>query len=136
MLRPALAAAAAAGERAEARIAASPYCAYVLTVSMLASPLRRCVVTSTVMPKGEANLTDFLVQLKAVHVPRGLAYVPDGVLHPRFARRRLGKGVWVCADQVVFRALSGASLLTRKTAFHAQRAGVAAAAVARDAPAA
>ena len=54
MLRQALAAAAAAGQHAEARIAASPYCVYMraLTVSMLASPLRRCVVTNAVMPKG------------------------------------------------------------------------------------
>ncbi|WFD33465.1 hypothetical protein MCUN1_000278 [Malassezia cuniculi] len=91
MLRPALAAVAAAGERAEARFAASPYCVYFVGV-----------------------LTDFLVQLKVVHSPSGLVYVPDGVLHPKFAQRRLGKGVWVCADQFVFRTFTETPLVPSK----------------------
>lgn len=91
------AAAAAAGSAAGARLASSTY------LAMLASPLRRCAATHTVMPAGASRThpAAFLIPLRLVSAPAGPMYVPDGV--ERRARRP-GPGAWVCADQQVVRA--------------------------------
>ena len=83
------AAAAAAGAAAGARLASSTY------LAMLASPLRRCAATHTVLPAA------LLVPLRLVAAPAGPMFVPDGI--ERRARRP-GPGAWVCADQHVVRA--------------------------------
>ena len=31
--------------------------------------------------------------------------LPDAILHPRFAQRKPGKGLWFCADQMVYERL-------------------------------
>lgn len=103
---------------------ANPWC------RMLASPLRRCVVTRKVMP------LDLMVQLKPVYLPplesasnsrdftaassvsamrlsarSGLeeAFLPDRILHPRLSPPKPGRGLWVCASSRVLATLSSPS---------------------------
>lgn len=50
-----------------------------------------------------------MIQLKVVHIPKGegteLTLLPDAILHPRYAQKKLGKGMWVLGDQQVFQRL-------------------------------
>ncbi|WFD30759.1 hypothetical protein MSPP1_001783 [Malassezia sp. CBS 17886] len=90
-------------DRMAARWEASPY------MSMMGAPLRRCIVTHAVMPNCAwiwMGLTAALmIQLKAVALPEGggaQILLPDGILHPRFAQKKTGRGMWVCGDREVF----------------------------------
>ncbi|CAD6887381.1 unnamed protein product [Tilletia laevis] len=62
---------------------------------MLASPLRRCCVSKTVLP------ADLLICFKQATVSRpgeGISktfILPDRILHPKFALTKIGKGIWV-----------------------------------------
>ncbi|KAI0787095.1 hypothetical protein BC629DRAFT_1593623 [Irpex lacteus] len=73
----------------ERRWWANPY------LRMLASPMRRCIVTNTVQP------ADFMVRVAAMSVPASnssdytTALFPDGVEHPRYRGKRAGNGRWV-----------------------------------------
>lgn len=72
-----------------------------LHLAMLATPLRKCIVTTKVLP------TALLVQLKPLRVPpkpesgktnNTEVMMPDQVLHPKFQAVRRGKGGWICLD--------------------------------------
>ncbi|CAO1630083.1 unnamed protein product [Parajaminaea phylloscopi] len=88
---------------------------------MLASPLRKCVVTREIMPM------DLMIQLKAVYLPPSEdesvhseepsshtpttrpsprsgfeeAFLPDRILHPKFSPLKPGRGVWVAANRKI-----------------------------------
>jgi hypothetical protein len=85
-------------------------------VKILASPLRRCILTQKVMPKGASfpylvhssqltrcsSDTDLMVQLKLAGTPSSpagpsprLVLTPSSILHPRFSLSLPGKGAWV-----------------------------------------
>ncbi|KAI3628328.1 hypothetical protein CBS14141_000031 [Malassezia furfur] len=69
---------------------------------MLASPLRRCIVTHAVLPNA------LMIQLKAAKIPGDQAeytILPDAILHPQFAQKKLGRGMWICNDQRVYQRL-------------------------------
>lgn len=84
---------------------------------MLASPLRRCVVTKQVMPR------DLLISLKPVFLPpdpleedeqgtdggKGKAleeaFVPDNILHPYFVPTKPGPSAYFCATKSFLRDL-------------------------------
>ncbi|KAK4047810.1 hypothetical protein OIV83_005152 [Microbotryomycetes sp. JL201] len=71
-------------------------------LAMLASPLRRCLVTQRVLPK------DLLIKLKVARLPGSETLqpviVPDGVLHPRFVQTKHGKGAYIaCRKSIVER---------------------------------
>ncbi|KAF8592652.1 hypothetical protein K439DRAFT_1400616 [Ramaria rubella] len=72
---------------------------------MLASPLRRCIVTEKQIP------SDFLIRLAVLDVsgPRlsrmTAAILPDGVEHPRFRRRNSGRGYYLVCNKVAIREL-------------------------------
>ncbi|KAJ7499064.1 hypothetical protein FB451DRAFT_1204131 [Mycena latifolia] len=68
----------------------SPY------LRMLASPIRQCFFTERYLP------ADFMIRLTPMRVPRAfqqskfpLVLVPDGIQHPKFKRRKAGRGVYV-----------------------------------------
>jgi hypothetical protein len=87
---------------------------------MLASPLRRCIVTNRTLPSGESfffddnilfitlyQLLDFLIRLTGMRVPashlsiegnasgiRGLL-APDGILHSRYTHRKAGRASYI-----------------------------------------
>lgn len=93
---------------------------------MLATPLRRCIVTHATLPKGTENVTDpdFMLQIKpmivpaALDAPETLAMLPDGILHPRFSQKKLGMGAWVTAHPFVIEQLHKKRMwyaLTQKT---------------------
>lgn len=53
-----------------------------------------------------------MIQLKPVLLPAAgdgcgeeQTMLPDAILHPRFAQRKPGKGLWFCADQMVYERL-------------------------------
>lgn len=54
---------------------------------------------------------DFMIQIKPMFVPtapdapEALVMLPDGLLHPRFAQKKLGMGAWVTAHAFVFEQL-------------------------------
>ena len=51
---------------------------------------------------------ELMIQLKAARIPgdrEEYTMVPDGVLHPKFAQKKLGRGMWVCNDQRVVQRL-------------------------------
>lgn len=60
------------------------------------------------MVRYEAHV-GLMIQLKVVHIPKGegteLTLLPDAILHPRYAQKKLGKGMWVLGDQQVFQRL-------------------------------
>ncbi|KAI0693568.1 hypothetical protein BC835DRAFT_1275717 [Cytidiella melzeri] len=68
---------------------ANPY------LRMLSKPMRRCIVTDAYQP------TDFMIRLAAMRVPTTrpnqppVAFLPDGIEHPRFRGRRAGNGHYV-----------------------------------------
>ena len=82
-------------------------------VKVLASPLRRCILTQKVLPKGAPRLfvavllsadqsgqTEMMVQLKLARLPAGkgsaqLILTPSSIIHPRFSHPLPGKGAWV-----------------------------------------
>ncbi|PKI84245.1 hypothetical protein MVES1_001652 [Malassezia vespertilionis] len=70
---------------------------------LLASPLRRCVVTHAVMPSA------LMIQFKTATISlvhgEEQTLVPENVLHPRYAQKKLGRGIWICNDQQVFARL-------------------------------
>ncbi|SNX85773.1 uncharacterized protein MEPE_04482 [Melanopsichium pennsylvanicum] len=94
-----------------------------LHLKMLATPLRKCVVTQKVLP------TALMIQFKAVPLPsiplnpsshiasssssnvstmvkssmgERVMMLPNQVLHPQYVPRKTGKGLWFTLDQRVF----------------------------------
>lgn len=55
--------------------------------------------------------SDFMLQIKPLIVPSTLnepeaqVMLPDGLLHPRFAQKKLGMGAWVTAHPFVIEQL-------------------------------
>ncbi|PWN21465.1 hypothetical protein BCV69DRAFT_282187 [Microstroma glucosiphilum] len=95
---------------------------------MLASPLRRCVITKQVMPK------DLLISLKPVFLPpdpledeeggntpvgkaKALeeAFVPDNILHPYFVPSKPGPSAYFCATKSFLRDLINNSQARRSS---------------------
>ncbi|KAJ1034734.1 hypothetical protein NDA13_000989 [Ustilago tritici] len=85
-------------------------------LSMLASPLRKCIVTSKLVP------TCLLFQLKAVTLPslpsrvppktnsaqgdrEQIVMLPDQILHPKYISKRVGKGIWLTLNPGVYAQL-------------------------------
>uniref|UniRef100_V5GEX6 Uncharacterized protein n=2 Tax=Kalmanozyma brasiliensis (strain GHG001) TaxID=1365824 RepID=V5GEX6_KALBG len=81
---------------------------------MLAAPLRKCIVTSRILP------TSLMLQLKPVTLPNSttaipskskragserIVMLPDQILHPKFARKKPDKGLWVTLDPRVYAQL-------------------------------
>ena len=49
-----------------------------------------------------------MIQLKAAKIPGDQAeytILPDAILHPQFAQKKLGRGMWICNDQRVYQRL-------------------------------
>ncbi|SPO28390.1 uncharacterized protein UTRI_04787 [Ustilago trichophora] len=96
-------------------------------LNMLSSPLRKCCVTSKVVPSA------LMVLLKAVALPpatptappststpssdplsnkklaqagEGIVMLPDKLLHPKFVPPKLGKGIWVTLDSRIYSHLA------------------------------
>ncbi len=90
-----------------------------LHLTMLATPLRKCIVTSKILP------TSLLVQLKAIspsfsyfsYRPAAssakgsivggsrVVMLPDQILHPSYVPKKVGKGVWLTLDPRIFAQL-------------------------------
>ncbi|KAJ1597061.1 hypothetical protein NDA14_004476 [Ustilago hordei] len=85
-------------------------------LSMLASPLRKCIVTSKLVP------TCLLFQLKVVTLPslssgvppktnsaqgdrERIVMLPDQILHPKYIPKRVGKGIWLTLNPGVYAQL-------------------------------
>ncbi|KAJ9474161.1 hypothetical protein PHBOTO_004219 [Pseudozyma hubeiensis] len=76
-------------------------------LSMLSHPLRKCIVTSKILP------TSLMFALKPITLPPSpaskgqdrIVMLPDSILHPAKARRKTGKGVWVTLDPRVCKRL-------------------------------
>ncbi|SPC63034.1 uncharacterized protein UHOD_06001 [Ustilago sp. UG-2017b] len=85
-------------------------------LSMLASPLRKCIVTSKLVP------TCLLFQLKAVTLPslpstvppernsaqgdrERIVMLPDQIFHPKYIPKRVGKGIWLTLNPGVYAQL-------------------------------
>ena len=92
---------------------------------MLASPLRKCIVTNRALPSGEFFLMtvfihslttiDFLIRLAATRVPashtgngpQGLL-VPDGLLHSKYTHRKAGRASYIlCWREAVLKLQKG-----------------------------
>lgn len=83
-------------------------------LNMLSTPLRKCIVTSKVLP------TSLLVQLKAITLPpispglsssiqaqnkSRIVMLPDQILHPKYAPKKVGKGIWFTLDPSIYSQL-------------------------------
>lgn len=98
-----------------------------LHLAMLATPLRKCIVTTKVLP------TALMVQLKPLRLPPapGSAksnsteiMMPDHILHPKFKQPRKGKGCWIsihagilehARKRGVYKMVSNAALMLPST---------------------
>jgi hypothetical protein len=75
--------------------------------------VRQCIVTRNRLPSGEPFdpsklIAVFLIALRPAILPRDpskLYLLPDGVLHPRYAQPKTGKGYWVTCRRDVLEAL-------------------------------
>jgi hypothetical protein len=86
---------------------------YGFSVRMLSSPLREDKISGRIMP------SDFLIRIGALRLPSPRAstkvehiLVPDGLLHPRFARSRTGLGAHVLCRR------DGLPRLNERSALH------------------
>ncbi|CBQ68579.1 conserved hypothetical protein [Sporisorium reilianum SRZ2] len=81
-----------------------------LHLQMLSFPLRKCIVTQKVLP------TSLMFQLKPFPLPPSppspskkaqerIVMLPNQILHPKYACRKLGRGVWCTLDARVLGAM-------------------------------
>lgn len=82
---------------------------------MLGTPLRRCTVTHATLPQGTSAPAHaaLLLRLKAAEYTGGdgaararVTLVPDGLLHPQYAAKKPGGGLWITNDQRVLAQLA------------------------------